>query len=177
MPFRSPLHRIVSCAELHRPPPQRASIVRWAAAVFAVAGLAVAGCGEDEPDCTQGYEGCFCTRDYRCLEDLVCLSERCVDPNAVAEEPGDDSAGGGSSPGSGDDEGEGDNVASCEAFVDSWACEPPGGVMLLDCSVFESSACDVSEYFDCLADNTTCSGGMLDASQWISCTELAECGA
>ncbi len=83
------------------------------------------------------------------------------------------------SPTSDDDDdgsnGASDNVAACEAFVDSWECQVQGGVNPLMCDLYAETACDVSDYFNCLADNTTCSGDVLDASGWIDCAELAEC--
>ena len=130
-------------------------------------------CDGDQDECTPGYETCSCAADARCLSGLQCLSNRCVDPNFSPDEnEGPDTAASGSE---GESEEGFDNAVACEALLDSFECAPPGGLALLDCASFDSSPCDISDYFECLADNTTCSGDQLDASGWTQCLDLAVC--
>src|SRR5690242_6086739 len=57
-------------------------------------------CGKVNEPCEVGSEGCACTAGGACDDGLSCLSELCVDPQAVA--------GSGNAPGDGD----GDNPSS-----------------------------------------------------------------
>ncbi len=135
--------------------------------------LSPAACDDGEGGCTPGYETCRCTAESLCLEGLQCLSSRCVDPESVpGEAEGGETAAEG---GAGEAAGEPDNESACEALLDSLECAPPAGVALIDCASFSSSPCDLSDYFECLADNTTCNGEQLDASGWTQCMDLAVC--
>lgn len=126
------------------------------------------GCDRDDSGCTPGYEACPCTADARCLQGLQCLSDRCVDPVATGEgDSGSAGAESGAEPF--------DNVAACEALLDSIACTPAAGVELLDCDSLGASPCELADYFACLADNATCPGGALDVTGWGQCMDLAVC--
>ena len=98
---------------------------------------------------------------------MQCLSSRCVDLVA-SPGPGVTSDGGGGSASF-------DNVAACESLLDSLECAPAGGVELLDCNSLGASACDLADYFMCLADGASCQGGVLDVSGWGQCMDLAVC--
>ncbi|MGH1343017.1 MAG: hypothetical protein ACRBN8_15760 [Nannocystales bacterium] len=135
--------------------------------------LSPSACDDDGGGCTPGYETCACTAESVCLEGLQCLSSRCVDPKSMPEEDdGDDTEAGGGMPET--DTGH-DNESACEMLLDSLECAPPAGVALIDCASFGSSPCDLADYFECLADNTMCSGEQLDASGWTQCMDLAVC--
>jgi len=147
--------------------------LRWspllALALAPMLGALFPACDAEE-DCPAGHEGCMCTEEFQCLDGLQCLSDYCVDPQSNAS---DGSGGGDSSSPSGS--GSTNNVQACETFLDSLECaELPGGVMLLDCSVYESSTCDITDYLDCLTDNTTCTDGIADNTGWMECTSLVE---
>ncbi len=70
-----------------------------------------------------------------------------------------------------------DNVASCESWLDAVSCGEYDFSTAVDCSIYEDVECDISDYFDCLTDNTTCdeATGIPDTSGWTSCTDLATC--
>jgi hypothetical protein len=88
----------------------------------------------------------------------------------------DGSAGDGADDGSAGDDGDGGdgggagNVAACEAYVDSIDCGDVDLGSMVTCADYEAVTCDVSEYFNCLADNTVCTDGQLDLSGWANCT-------
>lgn len=135
--------------------------------------LSPVACDSEQGGCTPGYETCACASEARCLDGLQCLSSRCVDPDFTPDmSETSDVAGEGaeeeSAPGF-------DNEVACEALLDSLECTPPGGVALIDCAGLGASVCDLSDYFECLADNTACNGGQLDASGWTQCMDLAVC--
>ena len=136
-----------------------------------MASLFPAAC-DAEQDCPEGHETCVCAEDYQCLEGLECLSNRCVGP---AGDSGNDSGGTSSDPSSGSNGNNGGNVSACEDFVDSLNCTLPGGDAALSCTTYEIIECDVSPYFDCLADNTSCADGMADLSGWADCASLSGC--
>ncbi len=134
-------------------------------ALLPLLSLASPACDDAEGDCQAGLEGCPCTAEYQCLDGLQCLSEYCVDPVG---------SGGSSDPSGGASGGSNDNVAACEGFIDGLDCAIPGGDVALDCSAYEGVACDVTDYLDCLADNTACVDGAADVSGWIDCVALVE---
>ncbi len=77
-----------------------------------------------------------------------------------------------------------DNVAACEGYVQQInSLECYSGAARLDpgstCGAFDDTDCDISDYFDCLTENTTCMsiGGMSvpDPSGTASCQSLANC--
>lgn len=76
-----------------------------------------------------------------------------------------------------------DNVGACEGYVSQInSLECFGGAQLdpmTTCSGYESTSCDISEYFDCLTENTQCMdvGGVSvpDTSGTASCAALARC--
>ncbi len=153
--------------------PTTIAVSRAAAAGRIPLGMAlgmVIGCDSGDSDCAEGHEAGFCAEDYRCLEGLECRSKRGVEAG-----PADSDNSSASSRGDDDDGTPTDNVAACQALVDSWECQPPGGIDLLMRDAFEDSQRDVSDDFNCLADNTSCSDDVLDASGWTQCAELAEC--
>ena len=147
-----------------------------------IAVLAACGGGEDE---ATGEETSPCL-EGKCLGTLECLSNLCVDPEWEVPDDSQSSTGREAEP-SDDDEGDDtetpdsddssgadiDNAAACQALVDGWECPIPAGT--LRCEDFDLSPCDLAEYFECLADNSTCQGTMLDVSQWGTCATLASC--
>jgi len=123
---------------------------------------------DEESDCPAGHEGCVCTEEFSCLEGLECLSDYCVSSNVSGGSGGNS---GNSDDGNGDG-GSTNNVQACEAFVDSLDCGLPDGA--LDCSSYAGVTCDLTEYLDCLADNSACTNGMLDPTGWVECVSLTE---
>ena len=75
----------------------------------------------------------------------------------------------------GDDDNSIDNVAACERWVDTVSCGDFDFSMLVDCDLYEDTVCDISDYFDCLSDNTECNDGVPDTQGWQNCAEEAEC--
>ncbi len=69
------------------------------------------------------------------------------------------------------------NVQACEEWVEAVSCGEYDFSTSVDCSVYEDSACDISDYFDCLTDNTICDEetGVPDMSGWGECTDYASC--
>ena len=132
-------------------------------------GLAVA-CGTDA-ECPAGSEGCPCTADYNCLTGLACLSEYCVDPQAAADDgPSEEGGDSDSDPSSFD------NVAACEDWIDATDCSGVELSDFVDCGGFAATQCDIASYFDCLTDNTDCSGDSpFDMSGWANCTSELTC--
>jgi hypothetical protein len=153
---------------------------------FCQAGLA---CDETGQDCQRGTEGCFCTEDYACLTGLVCLSEHCVDPDWTPEadsgvagsgdsaDSADSSDGGDSADGDGSGDGDTapDNVGACEGWIESAECGDYDWSQSVDCSAYANLACDISDYFNCLNENTGCNDGIPDTSGWTECYALASC--
>ena len=89
-----------------------------------------------------------------------------ADDAAGDDAAGDDAAG---------DDGPVDNVAACNDFVDAFDCSQIDLTQFVMCDVYANTTCDVSAYFDCLADNVTCSStGFADAG--TMCASLATCG-
>lgn len=68
-----------------------------------------------------------------------------------------------------------DNVSACQNFVDSIDCGSFDASSVVGCQQYEGYACDVSDYFDCLAEHFSCNGGIPDSSRWTACTALATC--
>ena len=70
-----------------------------------------------------------------------------------------------------------ENVESCEAWVDSQSCGEYDFSSALGsgCSYYEDLDCDISGYFDCLTENTSCDGDLADISGWTSCLSQATC--
>ena len=68
-----------------------------------------------------------------------------------------------------------DNVASCESFVDSLECGGSSIASVISCDTYEDFDCDVSDYFDCLAENTSCTNDTIDATNWTQCASKAQC--
>lgn len=72
-------------------------------------------------------------------------------------------------------DGASNNVAACEALVDDLSCGSTDFSLYVDCSLYATVTCDISDYLGCLDDNFTCTDGIFDASQWSSCASLAQC--
>ncbi len=68
-----------------------------------------------------------------------------------------------------------DNVAACEEWVDSMSCGTTNFAAAANCEAFESTTCDISEYFECLSSHTTCTDGTPDMSGWAQCVSKASC--
>ena len=71
-----------------------------------------------------------------------------------------------------------DNAAACQAYIDkvnTLSCFK-GAAFTFDCSAFDNTTCDISDYFNCLTDNTKCDAmGIPDQSGTVSCTSKASC--
>ena len=74
-------------------------------------------------------------------------------------------------------DGDTDNVAACNDWKNAVSCTGADLTVLnmLDCSMYDSYACDLSAYFDCLSDNTSCNGSVLDITGWTNCYNLVAC--
>jgi len=70
------------------------------------------------------------------------------------------------------------NVAACEDWIASMECGDTDFAALVYCDAYAQTACDISDYFDCLAAETECDEetGVIDTSDWLNCLDLAECG-
>jgi hypothetical protein len=68
-----------------------------------------------------------------------------------------------------------DNVGACRAWLDEARCGAFDFAELVDCSDYEEVDCDISGWFDCLAENTVCEAGTPDTSGWRQCASLATC--
>jgi len=70
-----------------------------------------------------------------------------------------------------------DNVASCNEWLESASCGDFDFSASVDCSVYENTDCDISEYFECLTANTSCDEGtgVPDVSGWGQCAAKATC--
>ena len=77
-----------------------------------MAAIVTAACGEEEPECAQGAEGCACYPNETCNDDLVCLSNLCVDRDGKPDDNGDDESDGGNCGGAGKDGGKDDPDAT-----------------------------------------------------------------
>jgi hypothetical protein len=101
-----------------------------------------------------------------------------ADDDGVAHEDDDDGASAGANDDADDsagDDGPVDNVGACEDWIDAYEC---GGFDIgqsLNCDLYADAICDLSEYFDCLTDNTACTNGFPDTSGWSACVDLATC--
>jgi hypothetical protein len=79
----------------------------------------------------------------------------------------------------GTDAGSFDNQAVCQAWVDSMTCGNVDFSQYIDCSIYANTPCDISDYFQCLTDNTVCNEawGAVDPSGWTRCQSKATCGS
>ena len=71
-----------------------------------------------------------------------------------------------------------DNVSACENWVEALSCGDYDFGSSVSCESYRNvTTCDISDYFDCLTDNTSCdtNTGIPDFSNWQSCTPLATC--
>ena len=69
------------------------------------------------------------------------------------------------------------NVAACEDWLAAMECGDYDFSSSTDCSIYEETECDISEYFTCLTDNTSCDDatGVPDITGWSNCLDKAEC--
>lgn len=78
------------------------------------------------------------------------------------------------------------NAKACEDWIESMdesfagsECEGTdfSSLILGGCEAYEDSKCDISEYFVCLEENTTCGeeSGVVNTEGWDNCTTLASC--
>jgi hypothetical protein len=72
------------------------------------------------------------------------------------------------------------NRAACEDYNDqleSLDCDASGATQ--DCEVYDQTSCDISDYFDCLAEKTECTevAGQktIDQTKALECAAMAEC--
>jgi hypothetical protein len=119
-----------------------------------------------DDECTRGSEGCRCTGAGECVTGLACLSEYCVDAEGSADADDGSPA---------DDGGAIDNVAACEDFIAAFQCGTSDLAQFLPCDSYGMAACDLTAFFDCLADHTGCNAGTPDISGWMQCTDLSTC--
>ncbi len=70
------------------------------------------------------------------------------------------------------------NVSACEDWLASMSCGDTDFSTLVSCDVYQDTTCDVSDYFTCLTDGTTCdeATGVADMTGWADCATLATCG-
>ncbi|HET6584477.1 MAG TPA: hypothetical protein VFG69_13540, partial [Nannocystaceae bacterium] len=68
-----------------------------------------------------------------------------------------------------------DNVAACEAWIEGFECDGFDIGQTLHCDEYAGFECDISDYFECLTDNTTCTMGFPNTSGWAACIDLAMC--
>ncbi len=97
------------------------------------------------------------------------------DTMSAADDDGGEAPADGGDNADGADGGAVDNVAACQEFVDAWNCDGVDLAQVVMCNVYEGYTCDVSAYFECLADETTCDAASLQAAV-SSCASLASCG-
>ena len=69
-------------------------------------------------------------------------------------------------------------IAACEDWLDSMECGSYDFTSQVDCKQFESATCDLSDYFECLTDNTRCdeAKSLPDVSAWNTCMSKSKCG-
>lgn len=136
------------------------------------------GCDSDASSCPDGSETCPCTEDYKCLNGLTCLSDRCVDVSWTPPANVPDSDG---NPGGVDtSNGSFDNAAACEAWLDSLEslnCGFENIGAAIDCNAYANVSCDLDAngLFDCFTNNVSCEAGVPDLSGLASCTSQATC--
>ena len=68
-----------------------------------------------------------------------------------------------------------DNVAACEAWVETMTCGETDFSTLVVCSNYEAIECNIADYFDCLTENYSCDMGVADTAGWAACSALAVC--
>ena len=68
-----------------------------------------------------------------------------------------------------------DNFVTCMEWLDSMECNGFDFGEFIDCNTFAEWPCDLTDYFDCLADETVCEGDFPDVSGWANCEDLAIC--
>ena len=68
-----------------------------------------------------------------------------------------------------------DNVAACNDWLEASSCGETDFSQFVNCSAYENTSCDISDYFDCLTTNTTCTDGVADTSGWSACAAEATC--
>ncbi len=71
-----------------------------------------------------------------------------------------------------------DNVQACQDWLDAYSCGEYDFSDSVDCGLYSNYGCDVSDYFDCLTENTFCDEetGVPETSGWTNCTDYADCG-
>ena len=71
-----------------------------------------------------------------------------------------------------------DNAAACQEYVDkvnTLDCYK-SVKFTTDCSAYDNTDCDISDYFNCLTDNTKCDAmGNPDSSGTSQCASKAQC--
>ncbi len=131
-------------------------------------------CDSDSDSCPDGSETCPCTVDYNCLNGLTCLSDRCVDVSWTPPAPQPDG------PDDPNQTGSFDNVAACEAWLDSLGdlqCGLEAFRASVDCELYAVTPCDLdgNGLFSCFSDNLTCQAGAIDPSGLATCGALSGC--
>lgn len=140
----------------------------------------VAGCSPAaQGDCQAGTERCACASNDECFAGLACYSGRCVDPNWRPEDgtsSGSDRADTGVDEESGDSSGP-NNESACRNWIDGFVCGDFDLSDTVDCSDYASVDCDITGYFSCLEQATTCREGVPDTSGWPGCADRLECAS
>jgi hypothetical protein len=71
-----------------------------------------------------------------------------------------------------------DNAAACQDYIDkvnTLDCYK-SAKFTFDCSVYDQTDCDISDYFECLTTNTKCdANGIPDVTGTTQCTSKATC--
>ena len=121
--------------------------------------------GDDRGECSDGADNDR-DGDFDCHDPDCDGSPDCADPDCDGSPDCDDGAGY-------------DNVAACEAWLESMECGDQDFDGLVDCSIYayENYPCNVADYFDCLAEEGECDEdlGIYDSSGWTDCVDLAAC--
>jgi len=73
-----------------------------------------------------------------------------------------------------------DNVGSCNRWKTAVKCGTAtnAGIDAIDCNVYANTACDISDYFDCLSTAYVCVDGQYDTtklSNLSTCASKAVC--
>lgn len=73
-----------------------------------------------------------------------------------------------------------DNVAACNTWKEKVKCGSSSATLdsAINCSAYANTACDISDYFDCLSTAYVCQNGMYDSTKLAnasSCASKAVC--
>ncbi len=66
-----------------------------------------------------------------------------------------------------------DNVAACKAFLTKVKCGTVDISSQVDCDAYANTACDISDYFDCLSTKYVCVDGSYDETKLATLSDCA----